>query len=95
LDDAWGMGAGVDFVGKPGACHRADAQKENRYYRAEVANYALIDFSKPAVHALIIGVIFGAAWFAIPLLTRPRFAEPNLVNLARFLPANLPRDRGD
>jgi hypothetical protein len=75
LDDVWGMGPGVDFVGKPGACHRADAFHENTQYRAELLATAIAEFTRPRFHVLILVLVTALAWLAIPLALKLRFGK--------------------
>jgi hypothetical protein len=67
IDDRWGFGSGVEFVGSPGACHRADADKENRYYRVEVRANAVAAILKPVAPTFIALMIGLALWIVIPI----------------------------
>jgi hypothetical protein len=76
IEDRWGFGPGVEFVGAPGACHRADAAKENRYYRAEVRAIVIAALLRPLAPTAAVVMIALALWIVIPIAERSPAPRP-------------------
>jgi hypothetical protein len=76
IEDRWGFGPGVEFVGTPGACHRAYAAKENRYYRAEVRAIVVDAIKRPLGPTFFVLMVALALWVVIPIADRPSEPRP-------------------